>query len=761
MSLLGTRVKRTEDPALLTVGGDFVDDLAPAGALWVTFVRSDYAHAYIRSIDIAEAAAMPGVLGVFTNRDLGIADIRPGMPMLNQDMARPILARDKVRYVGEPIAVVVTDTQGQGVDAAELVFVDYDVLEPVLDPRQAALDGVIIDEVAGTNVATVVPAHGTDDGFDDCDVVVELSLVNQRLAACPIEPRAAAAQWQDGILTEWSTNQNAHGAKRAVAGALGLEAEQVRVVTPDVGGSFGAKNGSYPEELVVAQLARQLNRPTRWVETRSENMVGLGHGRGQYMTAKLGGTAEGNLTRYHLNTIKDSGAYPLLGAMLPHLTKLMTSGVYDIDSVSFDGMSVLTNTVPYAAYRGAGRPEATATIERMIDLFAVKAGLDPVEVRRKNLLKAEQFPFDTQTGAKMDSGRYEEALDMALNEAGYDRLRAEQEQRRQAGVSRQLGIGVSVYVEITNPIGGPEYASVTVQPDGSAIALTGSSAHGQGHHTTFAMLVADATGIDFNKIEVRHGDTAEVPRGGGTGGSKSLQLGGSAMLGASEALVAKAKDVAAEQLEASPGDIVHDPETGQFSVVGTPAVAISWDELARSTGVEGSDPGGESALSAAFDFKPEGPTFPFGAHVSVVEVDIETGQTTVIRHVACDDAGVMINPLLVDGQVHGGIAQGMAQALFEEFSYDEDGNPITANFMDYGIVSAAELPSFDRLAMETPTPRNPLGAKGIGESGTIGSTPAVQSAVIDAVAHLGVSHIEMPLTSQRVWNAIRNAEVSS
>ncbi len=757
MSLLGTRVKRTEDPALLTVGGDFVDDIAPTDAVWLTFVRSDYAHAIIQSIDTTDAASMPGVVGVFTNSDVAINDIRPGMPMLNQDMARPILARDKVRYVGEPVAVVVTETQAQGVDAAEMVVIDYDVLQPVLDPRLAATDAMVIDDEAGTNVATVVPDHGTDDGFDDCDVVVELSFVNQRLAACPIEPRAAAAQWSQGVLTEWSTNQNAHGAKRAVSGALGLEAEQVRVITPDVGGSFGAKNGGYPEELVVAQLARQLDRPTRWVETRSENMVGLGHGRGQYISAKLGGTADGTLTRYHLDTIKDAGAYPLLGAMLPHLTKLMTSGVYDIETVSFSGMSVLTNTVPYAAYRGAGRPEATAAIERMIDLFAAKAGLDPVAVRRKNLLKPDQFPFDTQTGAKMDSGRYEEALDTALDEAGYDDLRAQQEQRRQSGGNKQLGIGVSVYVEITNPIGGPEYASVAVQPNGSAVALTGSSAHGQGHHTTFAMLVADRTGIPFDKIEVRHGDTAEVPRGGGTGGSKSLQLGGSAMLGASEALVAKAKDAAAEMLEASPGDIIHDPDSGNFSVVGTPAVSVSWEQLASSSGAEGSDPAGESALSAAFDFQPQGPTFPFGAHVSVVEVDVETGQVTILRHVACDDAGVMINPLLVDGQVHGGIAQGMAQALFEEFSYDEDGNPITANFMDYGIVSAAELPSFDRLAMETPTPRNPLGAKGIGESGTIGSTPAVQSAVIDAVAHLGVSHIEMPLTSQRVWTAIQSS----
>lgn len=758
MSLLGTRVKRTEDPALLTVGGSFVDDLAPSDAVWVTFVRSDYAHAVLRSIDTSEAAAMPGVLGIYTNENLGIDDIRPGMPMLNQSMARPILARGKVRYVGEPVAALISETQAQGVDAAELVIVDYEPLTPVLNPVDAVTDHVVIDEEAGTNVVTVVPPHGSDGGFEDCDVVVELSFVNQRLAACPIETRAAAAIWENDKLTQWSTNQNAHGAKRAVSGALGLDDSQVRLITPDVGGSFGAKSGSYPEELAVAQLARLLDRPTRWVESRSENMVGLGHGRGQYMTAKLGGTSDGNLTRYHLDTIKDAGAYPMIGAMLPHLTKLMTSGVYDIDTVSFSGQSALTNTVPYAAYRGAGRPEATAAIERMVDLFAAKAGLDPADVRRRNVLKPDQFPFTTPTGATMDSGRYQAALDTALQEAGYDDLRAEQAQRRQAGDQRQLGIGVSVYVEITNPIGGPEYGSVTVQPDGSAIALTGSSAHGQGHHTTFAMLVSDTTGIPFDKIEVRHGDTSEVPRGGGTGGSKSLQLGGSAILGASQALVAKAKDLAAELMEASPGDIVHDPETGGFSVVGTPAVSTTWEDLARSAVTEtGTDAEGEGALSAAFDFKPEGPTFPFGAHVSVVEVDTETGHVDIVKHVACDDAGVMVNPMLVDGQVHGGIAQGIAQALFEEFSYDQDGNPVTANFMDYGIVSAAELPSFERIPMETPTPRNPLGAKGIGESGTIGSTPALQSAVIDAVSHLGVEHIEMPLTGQRVWEAIQAA----
>lgn len=758
MSLLGTRVTRNEDPALLTVGGSFVDDLAPSDAVWITFVRSELAHATIRSIDTADAVTMPGVLGVYTNADVGIGDIAPGMPMLNQDMTRPILARDTVRYVGEPVAAVVSETQAQGVDAAEMVVIDYDALTPVLSPIDAATDTVLVDQAAGTNVVTVVPPVGSDDGFEDCEVVVELYMVNQRLAACPIEPRAAAAQWIDGELTEWSTNQNAHGAKRAVSAALGLDPEQVRIITPDVGGSFGAKSGSYPEELVVAQLARLLNRSTRWVETRSENMVGLGHGRGQYMTAKLGGTSDGRLTRYHLDTIKDAGAYPAIGAMLPHLTKLMTSGVYDIKNVSFSGKSVLTNTVPYAAYRGAGRPEATAIIERMVDLFAAKAGIDPAEVRRLNVLSPEQFPITTQTGAAMDSGNYRAALDAALAEANYDRLRSEQAERRASGASRQLGIGVSVYVEITNPIGGPEYGSVTVQPDGSAIALTGSSAHGQGHHTTFAMLVSDTTGIPFDKIEVRHGDTAEVPRGGGTGGSKSLQLGGSAMVGASEALVAKAKDLAADLLEANPSDIVHDAETGNFSVVGTPSVTTSWEDLAKAVVNEaGVEADGDGALSAAFDFQPEGPTFPFGAHVSVVEVDVETGEVDVVRHVACDDAGIMVNPLLVDGQVHGGIAQGIAQALFEEFSYDENGNPITANFMDYGIVSAAELPTFTRIPMETPTPRNPLGAKGIGESGTIGSTPAIQSAVVDAVSHLGVSHIEMPLTSQRVWNAIQEA----
>jgi carbon-monoxide dehydrogenase large subunit len=430
----------------------------------------------------------------------------------------------------------------------------------------------------------------------------------------------------------------------------------------------------------------------------------------------------------------------------------MASGVYDIANVDFSAESVVTNTVPMGAYRGAGRPEAAAAIERMIDLFAAEIGADPSEVRRRNFIRPDAFPLTTPTGAQMDSGEYEQALDAVIAASDYAALRAERERRRATGEEPWLGLGWSAYVEIANPLANAEYGSVEVRPDGSALVLTGSSSHGQGHHTAFAQLASELTGIPFDRIEVHHGDTDEVPRGGGTGGSKSLQIGGSAVWNASEAVVERAKEIASQILEANPADIVLDSESGEFSVAGTPVVSVDWATIAghlrESTG---------ETLRAEVDFQPPGATFPFGAHLSVVEVDRDTGEVTILRHVACDDAGTMVNPLLVEGQVHGGVASGIAQALMEEFVYDEDGNPLTATFMDYGLVSAAELPMFERIPQETPTPRNPLGAKGIGESGTIGATPAVQNAVVDALAHLGVRHVDIPATPERVWQAISSA----
>ncbi len=753
MSILGTRVIRTEDPALLTVGGSYVDDVAPADAAWVTFVRSPFPHATITGVDLDEVRSSPGVIAAFSGRDLELTPHPPGQPMLNQGMARTWLATDRVRFVGEAVVAVISETREQGVDAAEAAIVDYDQLPVVLDPLESLKDEELLFPEAGTNVAFALPNDPElADMFADCEVVVELQFRNQRLAPAPLEPRAAAARWDDGRLTQWSSTQGAHGTRDALAAAMGVDGENVRVICPDVGGAFGAKNGGYPEDKLVALLARRLDRPMRWAETRSENMLAMVHGRAQLFDAKLGGTADGKLSAYSLSVVQDSGAYAEIGAMLPFLTKIMASGVYDIASIDYTSKSVMTNTGPVGAYRGAGRPEATAAIERIIDVYAAKIGMDPAELRRKNLFQPEQFPLTTPTGASMDSGEYERSLDAALAASDYTALRAEQQRRRDEGATKQLGIGLSTYVEITNPLGGEEYGSVEIRPDGSALAKTGSSAHGQGHHTSFAMLVNEITGIPISRIEVRHGDTDDVPRGGGTGGSKSLQLGGSAIWMASEAVVETAKQLAAELLEANPDDVVLDTDAGSFSVVGTPALAKSWADLA---GAAATKP--EIDLSSEIDFKPDGATFPFGTHVSVVEVDMETGRVTIDRHIACDDAGIIVNPLLVDGQVHGGLAQGIAQALLEEFMYDEDGNPVTSTFMDYGIISTTELPSFERIPQETATPLNPLGAKGVGESGTIGSTPAVQNAVVDALAHLGVTHVDIPASPLRVWSAIEAA----
>jgi carbon-monoxide dehydrogenase large subunit len=527
-----------------------------------------------------------------------------------------------------------------------------------------------------------------------------------------------------------------------------VERSKVRVITPDVGGGFGAKSGVYAEEIMVGWAARRLGRPVRWTESRTENMLSMGHGRAQRQRTRMGGTKDGRITAYRLDVVQDAGAYAKAGAVLPYMTRLMAGGVYDIAKVQFESHSVVTNTSPTVAYRGAGRPEATAAIERTIDEFARACGIDPTEVRRRNYLQPSAFPLVTPMGAKYDSGEYEAALDKVLAAADYSGLRAEQRRRRESGDPVQLGIGVSSYVETTNPMGSGEYGAVEITADGGAIVRTGSSSHGQGHHTAWAMIVSEATGIPMEKIEFRFGDTQDVDHGGGTGGSRSLQVGGTAAKLAAEAVIEKARQLAADMLEAAPEDVVIDTVRGAFHVQGSPQPARTWTELAAVA---------TEPLFADVDFVPEGSTFPFGSHVCVVEVDTETGSVAVVRHVACDDAGTIINPLIVDGQVHGGLAQGIAQALLEEVAYDADGNPVTSNFADYGIISAAELPSFERVVMETPTPRNPLGAKGIGEAGTIGATPAVHNAVVDAVSHMGVTHIDMPCTSFRVWSAIQAA----
>jgi carbon-monoxide dehydrogenase large subunit len=520
------------------------------------------------------------------------------------------------------------------------------------------------------------------------------------------------------------------------------------VVVPDVGGGFGPKIEGTPEEMLLPWLAKQVQRPVKFVETRSENMIAMGHGRDQIQYLAIGGDRDGTVKAYRIEVLGNAGAYCMLGGFLPFFTHVMASGVYAIPKIETAARSVVTNTTPVVAYRGAGRPEATAAIERAIDLFAAEIGLDPVEVRRKNLIGRDAFPATTAVGTVYDTGDYERSLDLVLEAADYRALREEQAARRARNDVKQLGIGVSVYVEITSgpSPGTTEWGKVEINADGSATIYSGSLSHGQSHATAFAMLVTEQTGIPMDKITLVQGDTARVPKGTGTNASKSLQAGGSAVFVSAGKVVDRARTIAAELLEASADDVVLDKVAGRFHVQGTPAKALGWAEIAAHAGAEG--------LSATTDDVQAGSSFPFGAHVVVVELDTETGEVEVLRVVTCDDCGTILNPNLVEGQRHGGIAQGLAQALLEEVRYDADGNPITGNFADYAIVSAAELPSYELIPLETPTPNNPLGAKGIGESGAIGATPALQNAVCDALAHFGVRHIDIPATPEKVWAAI-------
>jgi carbon-monoxide dehydrogenase large subunit len=760
VSILGTRVLRVEDPKFLTTGGVYVDDLTDPrldGAGYVTYVRSVVAHARI-TVDASAAREQPGVIAVVTGADLAdLAAPPPPMPFIAPTLVRPWLTQDVVRYVGEPIAAIVTEDRYCGEDVAELVSVDYDPLPVVVDPREAAKDETVLHAAHGSNTALAFEVGQTEGLFDGCEVVVTQEMTNQRVAPAPLEVRGAACAWgppgsgDAGRLTFWASTQSPHGARDTIATALSLDPQQVHFIAPDVGGGFGAKFSVSTEDLLLAVLAQRLGRPMRWTETRTENLLSMGHGRAQVQTVTVGGRRDGTIEAYSLDVLQDAGAYPHFGAVLPFMTQMMATGVYAIPKLAVRTRSVATNTAPVVAYRGAGRPEATAAIERAVDVFAAEIGMDPAQVRRKNLLGPDQFPFTTPAGATYDSGAYDEALQAVLDAAGYDDLRAEQKRRRDAGERKVLGIGLSSYVEITaGPEAGTEFARVNVKPDGSVIVYTGTSPHGQGHGTSFAMLAADELGIPIERITVVHGDTDLVARGGGTGGSRSLQLGGAAVhQGAIEAVEA-ARDLAAELFEAAAGDIVLDKQRGGFHVAGSPDEVRSWSEVATSADAE-------HGLIIDTDFTAQGATFPFGAHLAVVEVDLDTGRTRLVRIVTVDDAGPVINPVIVEGQRHGGIAQGVSQALYEQALYDDDGNPQTTNFADYAFPSAAELPDFELVEMATRSPLNPLGVKGIGEAGTIGATPAVHNAVVDAVAHLGVRHIEMPTTSERVWRAVEEA----
>jgi carbon-monoxide dehydrogenase large subunit len=765
-SILGRAVRRSEDPRFLTGAAQYSEDIPTEGTLHAAFVRAFVAHARIEGIDTSQARAMPGVAGVFTASDLALPPL-PAAEAVGKAFARPLLAEGSVRFVGEPVAVVLAESREQAMDGAEMVVVDYDPLPAVADATDAAdSEATLLFPGAGTNVARDSEFVTEGDGGDPlagAEVVVEGRFVNQRVAPVPMEVNGAVAVPDPdggGGLTMYVPSQAPFWVRDEVARALGLDLEALRVIAPAVGGGFGAKGEMYTEQILMAALALRVGRPVRYVETRSESMTAMVHGRAQVQEVELGAKRDGTMVGLRARVVADMGAYPV-GSFLPQLTRRMASGVYRIPHVSFHSLAVVTNTTPVGAYRGAGRPEAAAMVERAVDMLAAELGMDPAEVRRRNFIGGE-WPFTTAAGATYDSGDYERTLDHALRLAEYDSLRREQAERRARGDVLQLGVGLACYVEITG--WGSEFGSVEVHDDGRVTVLTGLSPHGQGHETSLAQLVSGTLGVPFESVDVVHSDTRRVPRGEGTSGSRSLQVGGSAVLRAGQQVVEKARRIAAHLLEAALEDVVlQDPETGdgqaRVGLAGVPDRSFTWAELAGAAAEGDSLPEGvEPGLVAESDFDTEGnSTFPFGCHVAVVEVDVETGRTRLIRHVAVDDCGRILNPLLVEGQVHGGVAQGAAQALFEEVLYDQDANPLTANLASYEMPSAADLPDLESHHTETPTPFNPLGAKGIGEAGTIGSTPAVQNAVIDAVSHLGIRHIDMPLSPERVWRAIRDA----
>jgi carbon-monoxide dehydrogenase large subunit len=761
-SILGNAVLRREDPTLLTGEDQYFDDMEIEGLGFVYFARSSVAHANILSIDTSEAKTVSGVVDVWTADDLELAPYL-GFPMFPPHFARPPLAKGKVRLVGDIIAVVVADSFNAAADAAAAIWMDFDPLPAVTDPEKAlAEDAPILFEENGSNQCFET-GIGLEDGDpnEGADHIAKVRIVSQRLAGVPLESNGIIAIPEtNGSLTAWIPSQNPISVRDALAAELGIEQSELRVAAPTVGGGFGPKGGVYVEYVITAQLARLLKRPLKWTELRSENMLSLAHGRGMIMYGEMGFSSDGVITGLDAKVIADAGAYPAIGGFLTFFTQTMIQGVYDIPRIRYHARSAATNTTHTAAYRGAGRPEATQLLERLIDVAADELGMDPAEIRHKNFLAEDAFPLTTLGGANYDSGDYALVLNRALNEADYDSLLADQAKRRSEGGSKQLGIGLSTYVEVTAPAGlHMEYGAVEVNDDGSVTARVGTSAHGQGHITAFSMIISEMLGVEMDDITILQSDTDEIPRGQGTMGSRSLQTAGSAIHVASETVLGKAKDLAAHLLEANAEDIV--TGEGGLHVAGVPSNSLSWAELSVASNNEERRPEGmESGLTHELDFDGTDSTFPFGAHVAVVEVDTETGGVELLRHVAVDDCGRILNPMLVTGQQHGGIAQGVAQALFEGVFYDDEGNPLTGNLMDYAIPSAAELPSFETYNTETPSPRNPLGAKGIGESGTIGSTPAIQNAVVDAVAHLGVRHIDMPLTSVNVWNAIKESQGS-
>ncbi|HVH64013.1 MAG TPA: xanthine dehydrogenase family protein molybdopterin-binding subunit [Candidatus Dormibacteraeota bacterium] len=738
---VGGSVRRREDPRLITGKGRYTADIAREGWLYAAFVRSTIAHGRVVSVDCQAAAAMPGVAGIFRAEELGLKlQLSPTM----DGFERPPLASDVVRFVGDIIAVVAAGSRGQARDAADAVVIEYEPLPAVITAADALAAGApVLHGAKGTNEATR-GEFGEAGALDGAEVVVTGHFVNQRLAAIPIEANAVAAEPDsEGGIRIWCSTQVPFRVRFEVAELLGIPDEKVHVIAPDVGGAFGGKLATYVEHSIIAAAALKLRRPVDWVEHRTENLTAMTHGRDQVQDVTLGATRAGQLVGLEASIVANGGAYPgLLGAGCALYTAQQSPGMYALPKAHIGVRVAATNTTVVSAYRGAGRPEAASLMERAMDMLAAELAVDPAELRRRNLFEGD-FPYATPTGFVYDSGNYRAALEAALEASHYDQLRREQKDRRARDERLQLGIGISCHVEITAVMTPMEHAGVRIESDGSVTVQCGTTSSGQGHETALAQVASRALGVPMGKVNIVTSDTDQVTSGDGSYGSRTLQLGGSAVHGACMTVIEKAKERAADRLEASVDDIELRPEG--FGVRGAPESIVSWAELAA---VE--------PLEAEEDFFSDF-TFPFGCDVAVAEVDVETGDARVVRLIAVDDCGTVLNPMLVEGQIHGGVAQGIGQALYEEFVYDSDGNPRTGTFTDYQVPTIGEIPPIETVSMETPTPNNPLGAKGVGESGTVGATAAVQNAVIDALSHLGVRHIDMPLHPMRVWEAIQAA----
>ena len=794
---VGQRVKRTEDPRLIKGLAHYVDDIGLPGTLHVAFVRSVYAHAKITGIDASAALGMPGVVAVYTGADvadkIGPVPCAGALPDLKVPDHR-VLAKDKVYFLGHPIAAVVAKDRYVARDACDQIVVDYEELPVVTDVEEAAKGGPVIHDAWTDNIAyRLTSGEGDiDAAFSAADRVVKQRVLHQRLAPIAMEPRGVLARYFPGEqeLTLWSSTQIPHLMRTQVALMIGIPENKLRVITPEVGGGFGSKLNVYSEEALLGWISMQLGKPVKWIETRRENIQATIHGRGQIGDIEIAFKKDGTLTGLRYSVFADMGAYhQLLTPAIPTLTGLMLSGAYKIPAIQMNITACFTNKMATDAYRGAGRPEATYIVERALDLVAGDLGMDPAEVRRKNFPAANEFPFHTATGLDYDSGDYEAALDKAQQIAGYTKLREDQKKAREEG--RLIGIGISTYVEIcalgpsqAMPAGGWESATVRIEPTGKVTVLTGASPHGQGQETSFAQIAADELGVDINDVTVIHGDTGVVQYGIGTFGSRATAVGGTAVFVAIQKLKEKADKIAAHMLQADASRLSF--EGGKYSLqqaaaaaagtgVSDPVVpvgeapagalpepqtegqsSVTIQEIALAAHIaKNLPPDTEPGLSATYFFEPKNFTFPFGTHIAVVEVDRETGDIEFLRYVAVDDCGRVINPLLVDGQVHGGIVQSIGQALYEEVVYNEDGQLITGTLMDYAVPRASHIPKkFELDRTETPSPVNPLGVKGVGEAGTIGATPAIVGAVIDALAPFGVKHLDMPIKPENVWRII-------